>query len=390
MFPRRMAAAAGLALLVQAPALHGQSTHTVVASPTVQSWQFNDAVPLDAMTVKSATQISLPFLIERGLGTRWRASASGAVFSSSITTDSARSGTTRSLSGLTDVRLRATGRLIGDALQLTVGVNVPTGATGLSVIENTVLRVIAAPALGAQVAVPGTGLGGTVGLLSAHTVGPWALALGASVEKRGTYSPVEATIAGRSASTELAPGGTAHLSLGADRLLGANRLTVGVVGDLYGTDEIHAIANGASKTDTYQLGPTGLIAITLQIASTRIRDLTLQFSDRYRSSFKDGAGVVVEGSSGNYIELGGMGTLGTPGRPSLVLGLDVRQQSGLPVDKSFIGAGLTAAGATVGASFPQGGVEWRPSVRLSMGTLKTEQLSTAVRSITAGLTISAR
>lgn len=389
------AAGAALAAFVGMPVAGTQDAcaqggRSLIVAPTYQSWQFGTSVPLDSIRVKSATQIAAPFLVDLPLGSRWTASISGAAFSSQLVTDSASSGVARSMSGVTDLRVRATGRVIGDALHVTFGVNIPTGATGLSAIQNDVVRVVAAPALGAAVAVPGVGLGGTVGAVFAHRVGDWAVALGGAFEQRGTYSPLEVAIAGKSARTELVPGKTVHVSLGADGLVGANRLSIGLVGDLYGTDQLRSISDGKTQADDYQLGPTGSATMSLQIANPRIRDFTLQFSDRFRSTFKDAAGVAVVGSSGNYIEASGSGLIGTAGRPSLVIGVDVRQHSGLPVDKSFIGAELTAIGATLGLSLPIGDMEWRPTAHVSQGTLKTQRVSTTMLSLTAGLTISAR
>jgi hypothetical protein len=375
-------AASGSALAAQSP--------TVLVAPTYQSWQFADAVPLDSIRVKSATQISLPFLLAHSLGARWNLSASGAAFSSTVTTDATSNADSRTLSGISDIRVRLNGRLVSDVLLVTLGVNAPTGATGLSADENDVLRVLAAPALGANVAVPGLGFGGTAGLVLSHSVGGWGFAAGGSYEQRGTYSPLDAIIAGRGARTELAPGGTIHASLGLDGLLGANRLSIGVVGDIYASDEIRSIADGKTQSESYQLGPTGLATMSLQIASPVMRNVILQVSDRYRSAFKDGAGVEVAGSSGNYLEFSGTGTIGRAGRPGLVLGVDAKRHSGLPVDNAFIGAGLTSVGATVGLSLPTGGVEWRPSVHYSRGTLKTQRLSTTMTAIAAGLTITAR
>lgn len=376
---------------IWAPAADAQGGVSVLVNPAFQRWQFSDAVPLDSIKVTSASQIAAPFLIQLPIGSQWTATASAAAFTSSIETEGTSSTTTRTLSGITDLRLRATGRLMGDAFRLTLGVNIPTGAVGLSPEENDVLRVVAAPALGAQVAVPGTGFGGTVGVVSAKTFGNWAWAAGASYEQRGNYSPLEAQFAGVSARTEFEPGSTVHLSLGGDGLLGAHRLTVGVLGDLYGSDVVRSIANnGPSTSETYQLGPSLLASATLLVNNPSIRDLTLHMRNRYRSSFKDDAGNTVEGSSGNYLDVGASGLIGRPGRAALLLGVDVRQHGGLPVDKNFIGAGLTEFGVTVGASFPTASVEWRPMVRASTGTLRTGFIETSITSISAGLSISTR
>lgn len=380
-----------LLLAAFAPRLEAQGGKSFVIAPTYQSWSFADPVPLDTINVLSGTQISAPFLLGIPLGSRWRASVNGAVFSSKITTKEPETEPARELTGISDLKVRATGDLIGDNLQLTIGVNVPTGPVGLSPAENDVLGVMAAPAVGALVAVPGLGFGYTAGLITSRSSGQWAFAFGAAYEQRGTYSPVEAVIAGVEKSSELEPGGTIHLSFGADGLLGANRLSIGIVGDVYSTDKINTITNGASKAaDEYKLGPTGTVTVALQIASSKIRDFKLQVTDLYRSTFTDATGASVEGSSGNYFEASGQGIVGAPGKVGLILGLDARLHSGLPVDNSFIGAELSAGGATIGLSIPSGKVEWRPTVRFSGGTLTTQLVSTNMTMITAGLSISTR
>lgn len=363
-----------------------------VIHPAMQRWSFSDSVPVDSLNVSSASQIAAPFLLRLPMGSRWTATASGAAFTSSVeTVNAGGESATRTLSGITDVRIRATGRLIGEAFRLTLGVNVPTGAVGLSPEENDVLRVVAAPALGAQVTVPGTGFGGTVGVVTARAFGAWAWAVGASVEKRGSYSPIEAQFAGVDARTEFEPGTAVHLSLGADGLVGTHRLTFGVVGDIYGSDIVRTVANNAVTSEgSYKLGPSVTATAVLLISNPRIRDLTLRFTDRYRSAFSEADGDEVIGSSGNYIDLAASGMLGAPGRPSFIMGVDVRQYGSLSVDDNFIGAGLTEFGVTLGASLPTASLDFRPIVRASQGTLKTGRIETSMTGFSAGMSINRR
>jgi len=364
---------------------------TGTVSPIVQSWSFADAVPLDTRRVSSARQIAVPFSLDLQVNLNWTASVTGAAFSSQIeSTDENTNATSSSLSGLTDVRVRLTGRLRGDALQATFGANVPVGPVGLSLAENDVLRTVAAPALGAAVSVPGTGLGGTVGLISAYTVNEWAVAVGASYEQRGTYAPLEVTLTGATSTTELVPGGAVHLSFGADGLLGNHRLTIGAVGDFYGTDQLQFAQGARRDSADYQLGPAVLVSAQLAIANPRIRDFTLRVTNRYRTAFSDAAGNAVVGSSGNYFDAGISGLLGGPNRIALALGADVRQQSGLPVDDGFVGASLSAVGLSAGIAIPQEHIEWRPTVTAVLGTLTTNRVETPMRSLSVGLTMSFR
>ncbi|MEO7359242.1 MAG: hypothetical protein ABI120_02855 [Gemmatimonadaceae bacterium] len=363
----------------------------IIVAPAFETWSFAKPVPLDSLTIKAATQISLPFSVQLPLHARWKASITGAVASSSLDAEGANGKVTRSFTGLSDIRVRANGRLRGEGLQLTLGLNLPTGAVSLSPEQNDVLRVVAAPALNAQVPIAGTGFGGTVGLILARQISGWAWALGAGVEKRGSYAPLDAQIAGLDSRTELVPGGAAHISLGSDGLLGPHRLSVGLVADLFGTDQVQIVSNDKTvRTDDYQLGPTVSGALQLLVDNSRIRNFTLRLNERFRSGFTNGSGQQVEGSSGNYLELGASGLLGTPGRPSFLFGADVRQQSGLPVDKGLIGASLTAIGITAGLSVPTSTLEWRPALRFSGGSIKTSRINTGITSVSVGMTVIAR
>lgn len=363
----------------------------IIVAPAYQSWTFTKPIPLDSLAIKGATQISLPFSVQLPLHARWTGSITGAIASSKLDAEGDGGTVTRSFTGLSDIRVRANGRLLGDALQVTAGINLPTGAVELSAEQNDVLRVVAAPALNAQVPIAGNGFGGTVGLVLARQIGGWAWALGAGVEKRGSYAPLDAQIAGLDSRTELEPGGAAHISVGTDGLVGRHRLSMGLVADLYGTDQVEVVANNSAvKTEEYQLGPTVSASAQLLLEHPRIRNLTLRLNERHRGGFKNGSGDQVEGSSGNYLEFGASGLLGAAGRPSLILGADLRTHSGLPVDKGLIGASLNAIGLTAGLSIPTATLEWRPAVYLSGGSIKTAAVKTGMTTVSIGMTVIAR
>lgn len=364
----------------------------IVVAPAVQTWTFTKAVPLDSLTIKSASQFSVPFSVTLPLHARVTTSITGAVASSSL--DASRddgSAVKRSFTGLSDIRVRANGKLIGDAVQLTVGLNLPTGAVNLSATQNDVLRVVAAPALGAQVPIAGNGFGGTVGLILARQISGWAWAAGAGVEKRGSYAPLDAQIAGLDSRTELVPGSAAHFSIGTDGLLGRHRLSAGVVADVFGEDQVQLVSDAITvRTENYQLGPTMSASAQLLVDNSKIRNLTLRINERFRSGFKNGSGVQVDGSSGNYLELGASGLAGAAGRRALLFGADVRQHSGLPVDKGLIGASLTAVGVTLGLSLPASTMEFRPTLHLSGGSIETAGVKTGMTTVSVGLTVIAR
>jgi hypothetical protein len=291
------------------------------------------------------------------------------------------------LSGLTDVRLRATGRRVGDGVLLTLGLNVPTGPTSLDPAQLSALRVLAAPALGLQPAAVGTGLAGTSGIVLARTLGDWAWALGASYELRGTYAPVAAFIAG-TAEPDFDPGDALHLSLGTDGFLGRHGLTVGVSADFYTEDKL--TTGNAGSEATVQLGPIVTAEAQLRLAAGGLRDLTLYAVERYRSSFKR-AGETVPGSSGHYTEAGLRGVIPAGRSMGIVAALHGRYHTGLEVDNTLATAAVRTGGATLGVAFDLGrSGTLQPFVRGQLGTIETGGRRTDARGIAAGVVLGVR
>src|SRR5687768_9238133 len=181
--------------------LVGSRTSTI--GPVYEMWRFGDggveqptADGAGTIRVTKASQWSVPIGFAMPLGERWLADLSGAYASGVVTLaaqESAAGTSEYALSGVTDLRLRLSGRLAGDpaggGVLLTLGVTAPTGKTGLAPEEVGALRVLAAPALGFQVPTLGAGAGATAGLVGARRLGGWALALGLSYEFRQRYEP---------------------------------------------------------------------------------------------------------------------------------------------------------------------------------------------------------
>ena len=160
----------------------------------------------------------------------------------------------------------------------------------------------------------GTGAGVSAGIVLATQAGAWALAAGGAYEKRGSYTPIEASIAGVTTSTDLRPGAMMHFTLGADRLLGENRLSLLAAADMYAADEVSASGNGSAASGTYQLGPSYTVLAALDIGAAAFRELRITVSDRFRTAFKGLDGLTAPGSSGSYLDLSARGVLGRPGR----------------------------------------------------------------------------
>ena len=160
------------------------------ATPVFAMWHFGTAVTQPAGDLTDVRQVAVPLNTRFQLQRRWTVDVGGAVSSSTVSLTTSGTKRTLSLSGLSDLNVRLTGPLKGDALLLTAGVNIPTGSTELDGDATTVLQTVAAPALAMPVGALGLGFGGTVGVLGAREFGNWALALGASLEQRTEYTPV--------------------------------------------------------------------------------------------------------------------------------------------------------------------------------------------------------
>ncbi len=348
----------------------------------------------DSLRVTQATQLTFPFSAAVPLGTSWTLDVTTVYATGDVSFTPAGGGATRtaSLSGLSDVRARATGRFFDDALIFTLGVNAPTGRTELDSLELTALRVLAAPALALGTSPVGAGPSGTVGLLTARQVGGWAVAAGVAYEYRGTYQPVSAFTAG-APSADFQPGGVMRLSLGLDRLIGAHRLSITAAGDLYQTDELRGATGGPALAEV-QLGPVLSGDMQLQIGVPRMRELILWSAARYRSNYaRDG--IRVENSNGLYVDGGVRTRLPLATRTDLVLAVDGRHHTGLAIDAGLPTAGVTSGGAMLGFSQSMGGLVFQPFVRGSMGRVQARGLARAqqqadITGLTGGLVIITR
>ncbi|MDF2773077.1 MAG: hypothetical protein K0S86_2572 [Geminicoccaceae bacterium] len=375
--------------------LVGYRTSTL--GPIYERWSFGDGLYQtalaggDSVRVEGASQLTLPISLSVPLGERWSVDLSGAYASGTVSLASADTalGVSRyRVSGLTDLRLRATGRVVGDNVIVTLGVNLPTGKTSLDAEEFSAMRVLAAPAFGFQTPTLGLGAGGTAGVVVARQVAGWAWALGGSYELRNAYDPV--TFVG-----EMNPSDAVHLSVGGDGLVGRHGMTVGVSADLFTKDRLAPLeppgggASGAAAAET-QLGPIVTADWQLRVATSRFRELTLYAVDRYRTKYKRG-GAAVDGSSGNYLDAGVRGVLPVS-RASAVLGhLNVRNHTGLRSDNSLATAAITSAALTLGLVQDLGnGYALQPFARAQAGRAKTGNNSASARGLAAGVTLGMR
>jgi hypothetical protein len=319
-------------------------------------------------TVKSAQQILVPLSLSMPIGSMWRADVT-TIFGNGQATfvDEAGETATAKLSGLHDVRLRATGKLRDEGLVATFGVNIPTGKRGLDPEQVAALGVLAAPALGIYLPSVSLGPSETAGLVASRSIGDWAWAAGASYELRNSFSPVAALAAGVG-DPKFDPGDAVHLSLGADRFIGENSLNISAIADIYTQDKLLASSGGIPST--VRLGPTLGVDAQYHVATHALSDLTVFASDRHRGSFsRDGASV--DGSSANYLSAGIRGNRPINAGTDILGSIELWNHTGLTSDQALVTANAFMTAFTVGVNRHVGNVAWSPYARFRVGQVDT-------------------
>ena len=329
-------------------------------------------VGLDSTRVTSVRQVSTPITTALTLGQDWRVDVTALYANATVKYRNAGNASdtrSASLSGISDVRVRATGTLIPDLLVLTAGANLPTGHTSLSSEEFGVLRIMAAPSLGLGSTPVGAGASGTMGLIVARRAGPWAVAMGGSYEYRGSYSPVAALVAG-APSADFHPGGVIRASVTGDRTVGPHRLSVAFAADVFSDDELRtpAVTGNGSATTTVRLGPVFSTDVQMQFAAPRFRQLLGYSSFRWRAPFSRN-GTSVTQSSGQYLDSGARASLSLGPQRDLVLAVDTRLHTGLGVDEGLPTSGVASGSLSAGFEFRRGLTSLQPYTRLQSGVL---------------------
>ena len=146
--------------------------------PIASGWHFAKPIATSSGGIQDVAQAAVPIQFRVVAGGRWTFDLTGAYAAAAIhiVGDSltGKEDKVPLLQGPTDVKLRASGPIIGDNLVLTAGVNIPSGITRLDGDQTSVLQTVGAPALHMPIGAYGTGTGGTLGLIGV-TIGAGAL-----------------------------------------------------------------------------------------------------------------------------------------------------------------------------------------------------------------------
>jgi hypothetical protein len=367
-----------------------------------EQWSFGDAIPQPTSTgdnivrVDRASQLSFPVAVRVPLGESWAVDLSSAYSVGKVVLtapDPELNLTEYNLSGLTDVRLRATGRLTPN-LSLTVGLTAPTGKTSLNAEEFSALRVLAAPPLGFQIPRLGNGFSATAGLVLSRQLGEaWAGALAVSYEARGKYDP--GVLIASLSSPDFSPSDALRVSLGIDGLIGQSGMTLGLSADFYpNKDEItDPDLNGASLTT--QLGPVLTADWQLRLGGGGFRELVLYAVDRYRTNYQAGTSTTpnftVEQSSGNYLDAGIRSVIAAGRATGILAAGNFRHQTGLKSDNTLATAAIVSGTLTLGLIRDLGSsYTVQPFIRGQLGSLDTAGESSSAVSYGGGVTLGLR
>ncbi len=180
--------------------------------------------------LKSAGEVAMP------VGLMWTASPRlsfdfGVRYASASRTPEAAGEAKTTISGLTDAQVRGVYQVVPDVVVLTVAANLPTGKTKLTDDELLAAGVVASELIPFPVSSFGSGANVTTGLAVAVPLGRWAFGVGGSYRLTAGYTPLA------SLDSSYKPGGELRVRVGADRVVGQGRVSLGFTFSSFAEDE---------------------------------------------------------------------------------------------------------------------------------------------------------
>ena len=222
-FPVLAAALLPASLLAQSGAV---GSTTALGGVEVRGLSFQSG-----LGVKSVTEISVP------IAAVWQASPRLSLdFGGHYATVSRKdeAGGSASISGLTDIQARGVYQIVPDVAVFSLVVNLPTGTSKLTPDQIPVANLIASDMIPFPVANFASGVNVTTGLALAVPVSGWALGLAGSYRANGSFTPIADTGA---AGASYKAGGEFRVRLGADRIIGQSRVSLGLTYSSFGEDD---------------------------------------------------------------------------------------------------------------------------------------------------------
>jgi hypothetical protein len=264
----------------------------------------------------------------------------------------------QTINGLTDLIVRGAYQVKPDVAVFTFAVSLPTGTKTLNFNQRQIASAMATDLVPFPVTNFGTGFSVTTGLAWATPVGPWALGLAGSFRYNASYLPSSDTVA-RQDTVSLRPGAEMRLRIGADRIVGQGRLSLGFTYSSFANDEF----GSQSQSPGTRLIPQFSWSTPLGINNS----LVVYGWDVYRNV--DESASVNQGAKQNTIAFGAMASLHSGARNALRPQFELRKgwvgPGGLKNQGTLVGLGLRyqmAAGERLTLT---------PGARLDLGSLAT-------------------
>lgn len=300
----------------------------------------------------SLKEFAIPIGIAMPIGSRLSLDA-GTYYVSAQRTDASGSQT---INGLTDVIVRGNYQLKPDVAVFTFAMSLPTGQKTLDAGQRQVASAMATDLVPFPVTNFGTGFSVTTGLAWATPVGPWALGLAGSFRYNASYVPSSEP---PQDTMTLKPGAEMRVRIGADRIVGQGRLSLGLTYSSFANDEFGAQSQSPGTRLIPQFSWTTPLGIN--------NSLVFYGWDVYRDV--DESATVNAGVKQNTVALGAMASLRGGARNTLRPQLELRKgwrgPGGLNDAGMLVGLGLRyqmAAGERMTVT---------PGLRLDLGSVAT-------------------
>jgi hypothetical protein len=277
------------------------------------------------------------------------------------------------LSGPVDTGLRAAYQATPWAL-VTVGVNLPTGASTHDSEEALVASVLSTDILAFREATWGRGFAVTSSVAVARTVNGFGLGLAGSLSLRGKFNP-SADLAGTPAdesALEYQPGSERRLRLGIDRNFGNSTMTLGATFINYAEDQADS-RNLFQAGNRFRLDGTYAFRMSGGVWTLYAADLIRQNGDlslKVLDSLGDSVGVASVDTPSQNLFVGGV-----TGHLSLGGGFVFRPHVDAKLQRREDSAGSTAGSAWLvgaGGDVPVRifGHDFFPKARVLLGKMK--------------------
>jgi hypothetical protein len=185
--------------------------------------------------LKSVTEVAIPFGVIYTVSPRFAVDL-GIRYASATQKPETDTLPTSTVSGPTDLQVRGVYQLVPDVVVLTVSANVPTGKTKLADDELLAAGAVASELVPFPVSSFGSGANVTSGVAVAVPMGGWAVGLSGAYRLSGSFTP-RSSLVDTALNKSYKPGGELRLRVGADRLVGQGRISLGFTFSSFAQDE---------------------------------------------------------------------------------------------------------------------------------------------------------